>query len=70
MTIRLVILLFKRALIQLPKTEGAHKMFRVELPKHGGDASAGDGLVAAGAEGPSLAVVVDFAVGLALVLEE
>lgn len=70
MTIRLVILLFKSALIELSKAEGAHEVFRVELPEHGRDAAAGDGLVAAGAEGPALAVVVGLAVRLPFVLEE
>lgn len=34
----------ERALVQLLQTEGAHKVLRMELPKHGGDAAASDGL--------------------------
>ena len=70
MTIRLIILLLKGSLIQLSQTEGAHEVFRVELPEHGCDATPSDGLVTAGAEGASLAVVVGLAVWLAFVLKE
>jgi hypothetical protein len=42
----------------------------MELPEHGGDASAGDGLVAAGAQRAPERVEVGLAVGPALVLEE
>ena len=45
-------------------------MLRVELAEHGGDAAAGDGLVAAGAERAPHGVVVRLAVGQAVVLEE
>lgn len=69
-TIRFVVLFFKGAFIELPETKGANEVFWVELPEHGGDAAAGDGLVAAGAEGTSLSVVVSFTVWLPLVLEE
>lgn len=45
-------------------------MFGMELAEHGGDAAAGDGFVAAGAEGAPLAVVMGLAVRLAFMLEE
>lgn len=70
MTIRLIILFLEGALVQLPEAEGADEVFGVELAEHGGDAAAGDGLVAAGAQRAALAVVVRLAVRLALVLEE
>ena len=45
-------------------------MFGVELLGHGRDAAAGDGLLAARAEGAAPLVVVALAVRLAVVLEE
>ena len=45
-------------------------MLRVELAEHGGDAAAGDGLVAAGAERAAHRVVVRLAVRQPVVLEE
>ena len=70
MTIRFLALLLERALVQLLEAEGADEVLRVELPEHGGDATAGDGLVAAGAQRASERVEVCLAVGPALVLEE
>ena len=43
-------------------------MLRVELAEHGGDAAAGDGLVAARTEAAPEAVVMSLTVGEALVL--
>ena len=45
-------------------------MLWVELAEHGGDAAAGDGLVAAGAERAAHRVVVRLAVRQPVVLEE
>ncbi len=42
----------------------------VELPEHGSDAPAGNGLVASGAEGPAKGVKVGLAVRPPFVLEE
>ncbi len=42
----------------------------MELPEHGSDAPAGNGLVASGAEGPAKGVKVGLAVRPAFVLEE
>ena len=70
MAVRLVALLLEGALVHLLQAEGANEVFRVELPEHGRDASAGNGLVASGAEGASEGVEVGLAVRPALVLEE
>ena len=66
----LLVLLFEGPFVELLQAEGAHKVLRVELPGHGGDAAAGDGLLAARAERAAALVVVDLAVRLAVVLEE
>lgn len=50
MTVRLVLLLLERALVELALTERADKVFRVVLAIHGGDAAPGDRLVAAGTQ--------------------
>lgn len=50
LTVRLVVLLLKGALVELLEAEGTDKVLRVELLGHGGDAAARDGLLAAGAE--------------------
>ena len=70
MAIGFLALFLERPLVQLLEAEGADEMLRVELPEHGGNAAAGDGLVAAGAQGASERVEVRLAVGPALVLEE
>lgn len=70
MAVGLVVLLLERALVELAEAERADKVLRVELAEHGGDAAAGDGFVAAGAQRAALPVVVGFAVRLPLVLEE
>lgn len=70
MAVGLVVLLLEGALVQLLQAEGAHKVLRVELAEHGGNAAAGDGLGAAGAQRAPLGVVVRLAVGQALVVEE
>ena len=54
----------------LLEAEGAEEVLRVELAEHGGDAAAGDGLVAAGAERAAHRVVVRLAVRQPVVLEE
>lgn len=68
--VRLVVLLFERALVELLEAEGAHEVLRVELLAHGRDAAARDGLLAAGAQRAAALVVVGLAVRLALVVEE
>lgn len=70
MTVRLIILLLESAFVQLSETKCAHKMLRMELPEHGGDAPPRDWFVAAGAEGATFPVVVRFAIRLPFVLEE
>lgn len=70
MTIRLIILLLERALVQLLQAEGAHKVFRVELSEHGGNASSRNRLGAARAQGSSLGVVMRLAVRETLMVKE
>jgi len=70
LAVGLVVLLLEGALVELLEAEGAHKVLRVELLGHGGDAAAGDGLLAAGAQGAAPLVVVALAVRLPVVLEE
>lgn len=69
-TVGLVALLLKRALVELLKAEGADEMLGMKLPEHGGHTAAGNRLVTAGAERPPFQVVVRLAVGLPLVVEE
>lgn len=66
----LVVLLFEGAFVELLEAEGADKVLRVELARHGCDAAAGDGLLAARTERAPLLVVVDLAEGAAAVLKE
>lgn len=70
MAVRLVVLFFEGAFVELLQAEGAHEVLRVELLGHGRDAASRDGLLAAGAERAAALVVVDFTVRLAVVLEE
>lgn len=70
MTIRLVVLFFKSAFVELFEAEGADKVLGVELLGHGRDAASGDGFLAAGAERAAPLVVVNLAVRLPVVLEE
>lgn len=66
----LFVLLFECPFVELLQAEGAHKVLRVKLLGHGGDAAAGDGLLAARAERAAALVVVDLTVRLAVVFEE
>lgn len=70
MTVWLIVLFFKSSFIELSKAEGAYEVLGVELPEHGGDTTARDGLVATGAEGATFAMVMGLTVGMAFVLEE
>lgn len=70
MAVGLLVLLLECSFVELLQAEGAHKVLRVELLAHGGDAAARDGLLAARAERAAPLVVVDLAVRLAVVLEE
>lgn len=70
LAVRLVVLLLEGAFVELLKAESAHKVLRVELLAHGGDAAARDGLLAAGAERAAALVVVRLTVRLAVVVEE
>lgn len=70
MTVRLFVLLFERSFVELLQAEGAHKVLRVKLLGHGGDAAARDRLLAARAERAAALVVVNLTVRLAVVLEE
>lgn len=49
MAIGFVILLLESSFIELSKAEGAHEVFGVEFPEHGGYAASGDGFVTPGA---------------------
>lgn len=70
MAVRFVILLLEGALVELLETEGTDKMLRVELLAHGRDASAGYGLLAAGAERATSFMVVNLTVRLPIMLKE
>lgn len=50
LAVRLVVLLFEGALVELLEAKGTDKVLGVELLGHGGDAAASDGLLAAGAQ--------------------
>lgn len=70
MAIGLVVLLLECALVELLQAEGAHEMLGMEFAEHGGDASAGDGLGASGAQRSPLRVVVGLTIRQSLVVEE
>lgn len=70
LAVGLVILLLEGALVELLETKGAHEMLRVELLGHGGDAAAGNGLLAARAQRAAPLVVVHLTVRLPVMLEE
>lgn len=70
MTVRLVVLFFKGSFVELSEAEGADEVFGMELPEHGRDAAACDGLVTASAERTPLPMVMSLAVRLTFVLEE
>lgn len=70
LTVGFVILLLEGALVELLEAEGAHEMLGVELLGHGGDAAAGDGLLAAGAQRATPLVVVHLTIWLPIMLEE
>jgi len=63
-------LLLEGALVQLLEAEGANKVFGMEFPEHGRDATTGNGFVASCAERAAQCVEVGLAVWLSLVLEE
>jgi hypothetical protein len=69
-TIGFIVLLLERALVQLFQTEGAHKMFRMEFLEHGRDATPGDGLRAASAQGTTFGVIVGLAVRETFMVEK
>lgn len=50
MAVRLVILFLESSLVELLQAERADKVLWMELPKHRSDASARDGLMAAGTQ--------------------
>ena len=70
LAVGLIVLLLEGAFVQLLEAESTHKVLRVELLGHGCDAASRDGLLTAGAEGAAALVVVDFTVGLTVMLEE
>lgn len=63
-------LLLDDALVELPQTQGAHKVLRVKLAAQGRDAAARDGLAAASAQGAPHRVVVERAEQSAVQLHE
>lgn len=70
LTVRLVVLLLEGALVELLEAEGTDEVLWVEFLGHGGDAAAGDGLLAARAQRAAPLVVVHLTVGLPVVLKE
>lgn len=50
MAVRFVVLLFKRALVQLLQAEGTDEVLGVKLLEHGRDAAPRDGLLTAGTQ--------------------
>lgn len=68
--VRLPALLLDDALVELPQTEGAHKVLRVKLAAQGRDAAARDGLAAASTQGALAGVVVERAEQSAVQLHE
>ncbi len=63
-----VAVLLERPLVEQFETEGTGEVLRVPFLAHGRDGLAGDGFLAAGAEGAAGGVVVDLAVRLTLVV--
>lgn len=70
MAVGLVVLLLEAAFAQRFKAELTHKVLRVELGAHGGDAAAYDGLLARLAHAAARLVIVCLTQRLALVLKE
>lgn len=70
MAVRLVVLLFERAFVELLQTEGAYEMLGMEFSEHGRDAAAGDRFVTTGAQRPAFRMIMSFAIGKTLVIEE
>lgn len=70
MAIWLVVLLFESSLVELLQTKCAHKVLWVEFTMHGGDASAGNGLLTAITQSTPPSMVVHFTVGSAIMLKE
>lgn len=70
MAVRLVVLLLKRALVQLLQAERADKVFWMELAEHSRDTPARYRLVAAGTQRATLRVIVRLAIRLPLVVEK
>lgn len=68
--VRLPAALLDDALVELPQTEGAHKMLRVKLAAQGRDAAARDGLAAGSTQGALAGVVVERAEQSAVQLHE
>lgn len=66
----LFVLFLKSALVELFQTEGAHKVFRMELLEHGSNAATYDGFRAAGTEGATLSMVMCLTVGQTFVIKE
>lgn len=70
LTVRLVVLLFEGALVELLETEGTDKMLRMKLLAHGCDAAARDGFLTAGTQRPAADVIMNLTVRLTVMLEE
>lgn len=65
-----VVLFFECALVELFETEGADKMFGVELSRHGRDTATADWFVAASAKGAPFGMVMEFTERLTFVFKE
>lgn len=68
--VRLVLLLFERALVQLLEAEGTDKVLRMELTAHSGDTATSDGALAARAQGTTALMVMRLTEGQALMVKE
>lgn len=70
MTVWLVRLLLKGALVELLETEGADKVLRMEFAEHGRDASSADRFMTTSTKGTSFLMVVSLAIWLTFMIKE
>ncbi|GFT17315.1 hypothetical protein NPIL_268671 [Nephila pilipes] len=70
MAIRLVVLLFESALVELLETERTDEMFGVKFARHCSNAAAADWFVAACTQGTTFGVIMELTIRLAFVFEE
>lgn len=70
MTIRLVVLLFKRTLVKLFQAESANEMFRMEFAMHGSNTTTCDWFLTTVTQGSSPSVVMHLTVWHTFMLKE